>query len=182
MQQKVPFSLIRCSSSKAKGAFCSCVAWGWRIYNIVESESDPLTRRSVDLWKKNPSRANGRSTYIQPPSLTKIRQRTSEEIGNTQTNKCCLNYSMMMFCLEHKCIIFGQHRLLTIKYLTSEYLNIQRKKYICLGIYVQKINQNTENLYTQKTLKYCILVIKYLDMTYYYIMLKLHVHIYSWHL
>ena len=26
VQQKVPFSLIRCSSSKAKGAFCSRVA------------------------------------------------------------------------------------------------------------------------------------------------------------
>ena len=42
VQQKVPFSLIRCSSSKA--AFCSCVEWGWHIYNIVESESDLLTR------------------------------------------------------------------------------------------------------------------------------------------
>ena len=82
VQQKVPFSLIRCSSSKAKGAFCSCVAWGWRIYNIVESESDPLT-----FSKKNPSRANGRCTYIHPPSLAKIRQRTSEEIGNKHTHK-----------------------------------------------------------------------------------------------
>ena len=43
-QQKVLFSLIRCSSSNAKGAYCSCVAWGLRIYNIVESESDPSTR------------------------------------------------------------------------------------------------------------------------------------------
>ena len=42
---------------------------------------DPLT-----FSKKNPSRANGRSTYTHPPSLAKIRQRTSEEIGNTQTN------------------------------------------------------------------------------------------------
>ena len=89
--------------SKAKGGFCSCVVWGWSLYNIVESESDPLTRRPVDLLtflKKNPSRANGRSTYIQPPSLAKIRQRTSEEIGNTQTNKQtnkrCSNYSMMV--------------------------------------------------------------------------------------
>ena len=35
---------LRLCSRKAKGAFCSCVAWGWRIYDIVESESDPLTR------------------------------------------------------------------------------------------------------------------------------------------
>ena len=52
---------------------------------------DPLT-----FSKKNPSRANGRSTYIQPPSLAKIRQRTSEEIGNKQTNKRCSNYSMIL--------------------------------------------------------------------------------------
>ena len=80
MQQKVPFSLIKCSSSKV--AFCSCVEWGWHIYNIVESESDPLT-----FSKKNPSRAIPRSTYIHPPSLAKIDQRTSEEIGNKQTDK-----------------------------------------------------------------------------------------------
>ena len=72
---------IRLCSRKAKGAFCSCVAWGWRIYNIVEGESDLLT-----FSRKNPSRANGRSTYVHPPSLAKIRQRTSEDIGNKQTN------------------------------------------------------------------------------------------------
>ena len=52
---------------------------------------DPLT-----FLKKNPSRANGRSTYIHPPSLAKIRQTTLEEIGNTQTNKRCSNYSMII--------------------------------------------------------------------------------------
>ena len=59
---------------------------------------EPLT-----FSKKNPSRANGRSTYIHPPSLVKIRQRTSEETGNTptnththtHTNKRCSNYSMI---------------------------------------------------------------------------------------
>ena len=48
-----------------------------------------MTRWPVDLLtfsKKSPSRANGRSTYIHPPSLAKIRQRTSEEIGNKHTN------------------------------------------------------------------------------------------------
>ena len=93
VQQKVPFSLIRCSSSKA--AFCSCVEWGWRIYNIVESESDPLTVDPLTFSKKNPSRAIPRSTYIHPPSLAKIRQRTSEEIGNKQTDKHCSNCSMI---------------------------------------------------------------------------------------
>ena len=77
---------------QSKRRLCSCVAWGWHIYNIVESE------RESDLStfsKKNPSRANWRSTYIYPPSLAKIHQRTSEEIGNTQTHKRCSNYSMM---------------------------------------------------------------------------------------
>ena len=43
---------------------------------------EPLT-----FSKKNPSRAIPRSTYIHPPSLAKIGQRTSEEIGNKQTDK-----------------------------------------------------------------------------------------------
>ena len=83
MQQKVPFARIRlldAVAAKQKAPF----AVVWReagAYNIVESESDPLT-----FSKKNPSRAIPRSTYIHPPSLAKIRQRTSEEIGNTQTN------------------------------------------------------------------------------------------------
>ena len=49
------------------------------IYNIV---SEKVTRWSVDpltFSKKNPSRAIRRSTYTHPPSLAKIRQRTSEE-------------------------------------------------------------------------------------------------------
>ena len=61
----------------SKRCRCRCVVWGWSLYNIVESESDPLT-----FSKKNPSRAIPRSTYIHPPSLAKISQRTSEEIGN----------------------------------------------------------------------------------------------------
>ena len=55
---------------------------------------EPLT-----FSKKNPSRAIPRSTYIHPPSLAKIGQRTSEEIGNKQTDrqtdKRCSIYSMI---------------------------------------------------------------------------------------
>ena len=43
---------------------------------------EPLT-----FSKKNPSRAIPRSTYIHPQSLVKIGQRTSEEIGNKQTDR-----------------------------------------------------------------------------------------------
>ena len=51
---------------------------------------EPLT-----FSKKNPSRANGRSTHIHPPSLAKIRQRDLR-VHREQTNKRCLNYSMML--------------------------------------------------------------------------------------
>ena len=39
----------------AKGAELDSAAdSSWCIYNIVESESDPLTRRPVDLFEKEP--------------------------------------------------------------------------------------------------------------------------------
>ena len=100
MQQKVPFSLIRCSSSKV--AFCSCVEWGWHIYNIVESESDPLTRRAVDLFEKEPLKGNS-EVHIHTP--TKFGEDRSKDLGgdreqtdrqtNRQTDKRCSIYSMI---------------------------------------------------------------------------------------
>ena len=88
MQQKVPFSLIRCSSSKV--AFCSCVEWGWHIYNIVESESDPLTRRAVDLFEKEPLKGNS-EVHLHTP--TKFGEDRSKDLGgdreqtDRQTNR-----------------------------------------------------------------------------------------------
>ena len=76
MQQKVPFSLISCSSSKV--AFCSCVEWGWHIYNIVESESDPLTRRAVDLFEKEPLKGNS-EVHLHTP--TKFGEDRSKDLG-----------------------------------------------------------------------------------------------------
>ena len=102
MQQKVPFSLIRCSSSKV--AFCSCVEWGWHIYNIVESESDPLTRRAVDLFEKEPLKGNS-EVHLHTP--TKFGEDRSKDLGgdreqtdrqtNRQTDKRCSIYSMISF-------------------------------------------------------------------------------------
>ena len=102
MQQKVPFSLIRCSSSKV--AFCSCVEWGWHIYNIVESESDPLTRRAVDLFEKEPLKGNS-EVHLHTP--TKFGEDRSKDLGgdreqtdrqtNRQTDKRCSIYSMIKF-------------------------------------------------------------------------------------
>ena len=83
MQQKVPFSLIRCSSSKV--AFCSCVEWGWHIYNIVESESDPLTRRAVDLFEKEPLKGNS-EVHLHTP--TKFGEDRSKDLGgDRETNR-----------------------------------------------------------------------------------------------
>ena len=41
------------TAAKAKGAVAAC-GMRWCIYNIVESESDPLTHRPVDLFEKEP--------------------------------------------------------------------------------------------------------------------------------
>ena len=98
MQQKVPFSLIRCSSSKV--AFCSCVEWGWHIYNIVESESDPLTRRAVDLFEKEPLKGNS-EVHLHTP--TKFGEDRSKDLGgdreqtDRQTDKRCSIYSMIIY-------------------------------------------------------------------------------------
>ena len=104
VQQKVPFSLIRCSSSKAKGAFCSCVAWGWRIYNIVESESDPLTRRPIVLLEKEPLKGKWE---VHLHTATKFGEDPSKDLGgdrehtNKQTNKRCSNYSMIPYLFQN---------------------------------------------------------------------------------
>ena len=106
MQQKVPFSLIRCSSSKV--AFCSCVEWGWHIYNIVESESDPLTRRVVDVFEKEPLKGNS-EVHLHTP--TKFGDDRSKDLGgdreqtdrqtNRQTDKRCSIYSMIYITAIH---------------------------------------------------------------------------------
>ena len=111
MQQKVPFSLIRCSSSKV--AFCSCVEWGWHIYNIVESESDPLTRRVVDVFEKEPLKGNS-EVHLHTP--TKFGDDRSKDLGgdreqtdrqtNRQTDKRCSIYSMILIaCIHSSCYI-----------------------------------------------------------------------------
>ena len=60
MQQKVPFARIRlldAVAAKQKAPFAAV----WReagTYNIVESESDPFTRRPFDIFKKEPHKGN----------------------------------------------------------------------------------------------------------------------------
>ena len=109
-QQKVPFSLIRCSNSNAKGAYCSCVAWGLRIYNIVESESDPLTRRPVDLFEKEPLKGNS-EVHLHTPS--KFGEDPSKDLGGDReyTHKRCSNYSMTRKftrrASKRRCVLFA---------------------------------------------------------------------------
>ena len=97
----MPFSLIRCSSSKV--AFCSCVEWGWHIYNIVESESDPLTRRPVDVFEKEPLKGNS-EVHLHTP--TKFGEDRSKDLGgdreqtDRQTDKRCSIYSMISLMLN----------------------------------------------------------------------------------
>ena len=72
LRRRVPPSKRR----RARQAFCSGVVSAWcRLLR----KSDVLPIDPLTFSKKNPSRAIPRSTYTHPPSLAKIRQRTSEE-------------------------------------------------------------------------------------------------------
>ena len=88
---------MQCNSRRAKGAeldSCCCkqeeplqrVAWGWCIYNIVESESDPLTCRAVDLFEKEPLKGNSEVDLHTP---TKFGEDPSKDLGGDreQTDK-----------------------------------------------------------------------------------------------
>ena len=99
MQQKVPFARIRlldAVAAKQKAPFAAV----WReagAYNIVESESDPLTRRPVDLFEKEPLKGNS-EVHLHTP--TKFGEDPSKDLGgdreHTHTNKRCSNYSMIL--------------------------------------------------------------------------------------
>ena len=114
---------VQCNSRRARGAeldSCCCkqeeplqrVAWGWCIYNIVESESDPLTRRAVDLFEKEPLKGNS-EVHLHTP--TKFGEDPSKDLGgdreqtdrqtNRQTDKRCSIYSMIFTSLRNICFI-----------------------------------------------------------------------------
>ena len=97
MQQKVPFArtrLLDAVAAKQKAPFAAV----WHeagAYNIVESDSDPLTRRPVDLFKKEALKGN---SEVQLHTATKFGEDPSKDLGGDRehTNKRCSNYSMMM--------------------------------------------------------------------------------------
>ena len=69
----------------------------------MESESDPLTRRAVDLFEKEPLKVNS-EVHLHTP--TKFGEDRSKDLGgdreqtdrqtNRQTDKRCSIYSMML--------------------------------------------------------------------------------------
>ena len=95
-------------SKRCRIRLCSCkqeeplqrVAWGWSIHNIVESESDPLTRRAVDLFEKEPLKGNS-EVHLHTP--TKFGEDRSKDLGgdreqtDRQTDKRCSIYSMILW-------------------------------------------------------------------------------------
>ena len=74
----------------------------------MESESDPLTRRAVDLFEKEPLKGNS-EVHLHTP--TKFGEDRSKDLGgdreqtdkqtDRQTDKRCSIYSMI--CLCHAC-------------------------------------------------------------------------------
>ena len=75
----------------------------------MESESDPLTRRAVDLFEKEPLKGNS-EVHLHTP--TKFGEDRSKDLGgdreqtdrqtNRQTDKRCSIYSMM---IEHNLLL-----------------------------------------------------------------------------
>ena len=67
----------------------------------MESESDPLTRRPVDLFEKEPLKGKW-EVHLHKP--TKFGEDPSKDLGGdreqTHTNKRCSNYSMMLFQID----------------------------------------------------------------------------------
>ena len=80
MQQKVPFAGIRlvdAVAAKQKAPFAAM----WReagAYNVVESESDPLTRQHVDLFKKESLKGN---SEVHLHTATKFGEDLSKDLG-----------------------------------------------------------------------------------------------------
>ena len=89
----------------------------------MESESDPLTRRAVDLFEKEPLKGNS-EVHLHTP--TKFGEDPSKDLGgdreqtdrqtNRQTDKRCSIYSMIfglpgeedIFQIINFCILYGK--------------------------------------------------------------------------
>ena len=93
----------------SKRRLCSCVAWGWRIYNIVESESDPLTR--WPFRKRTPQgQMGGPPTYTHQVWRRSAKGPRRRQETHKHTNKRCSNYSMIQLYLSNN----GINQLLSL--------------------------------------------------------------------
>ena len=74
-------------------------ACAYIIYNIVESESDPLTHRPVDLFEKESLKGNS-EVHLHTP--TKFGEDPSKDLGGDRehAHKRCSNYSMITICIS----------------------------------------------------------------------------------
>ena len=110
---------------------------------MVESESDPLTRRPVDLFEKEPLKGNS-EVHLHTP--TKFGEDRSKDLGgdreqtdrqtNRQTDKRCSIYSMMLLQRYS-----GNHSGILCHYIKMN----------------QKRNQNFENTLLKQTTLYSVL-------------------------
>ena len=143
---------VQCNSRRARGAeldSCCCkqeeplqrVAWGWCIYNIVESESDPLTRRAIDLFEKEPLKGNS-EVHLHTP--TKFGEDPSKDLGgdreqtdrqtNRQTDKRCSIYSMMW---QQKPTYIKSNKLAWLPWYTEWILYHKQRKWTKHSIMVE---------------------------------------------
>ena len=77
---------LRCSSSKAKGALCSCVAWSWRICNKLKWPVDPSTR--WPFRKRSPQgQFRGPPTYTHQVWRSSVKGPRRSRGTNRQTNR-----------------------------------------------------------------------------------------------
>ena len=87
----------------------------------MESESDPLTRRAVDLFEKEPLKGNS-EVHLHTP--TKFGEDRSKDLGgdreqtdrqtNRQTDKRCSIYSMIQICCSRSAIYVSKSILFRI--------------------------------------------------------------------
>ena len=75
----------------------------------MESESDPLTRRPVDLFEKEPLKGKW-EVHLHTP--TKFGEDPSKDLGGDReqthkhTNKRCSNYSMILLVQKQKVYLY----------------------------------------------------------------------------
>ena len=99
----------------------------------MESESDPLTRRAVDLFEKEPLKGNS-EVHLHTP--TKFGEDRSKDLGgdreqtdrqtNRQTDKRCSIYSMILYYTLYIICFFRIHMLSAIYFVATFFANIYK--------------------------------------------------------